>query len=198
MSLANQITLQIFIKGFCEYLDNLDYENPILRLAKYLGIGKFNLVSSSLIISQLPFLIVNEVQSKLRKFGKNDLYGDPSLERLQKSLLQMTYKMIANHFHLISILLCDNGVLHFASTYKITYHREIGFSQKSSPIDLYDMGLVAKIIGLGFESISAKPHVWFWDRRSTVGEVFNCLGLTFRGKSIEVRKSNGFFYKELN
>ena len=144
------------------------------------------MISSSLVISQLATLVTSKVEAKLQKFGVRSLFANTGLDKLQKSLSNMNYKMFTSHFHLLSLLVSEGGILHFATTYEVSYYQPItNLPLQASPIPLYDIGMVSLGLSIGFNILDGAETSWKWVRGSYYGEsnlVFGYLATTLRAK----------------
>jgi hypothetical protein len=177
-----------YIAGVIEYLNTVEFDTGRKKLVDYLGRGEYDFISSSLVISQLPALIVTLIENKMGLWHNNmPSLQDPSMinikDDFRSSLSTLIYKMYENHIRLIADLIKPGGTFHFVTTNSLVYVR--GNQPVTEEIPLYDMGAMSMIISTYFE-IPDEQQTWLWYREAPNPNrqtpVFRCLAATCKAK----------------
>ena len=105
-----------------------------------------------------------------------------------RAITTFSYKLIYDHFRLLSSLVSDSGVVHFALT-DVVYHlqnRQINFE---SPLIDYD--ILKELINTCFE-VEETHEKWIWFRETPSLSLqiiaFNCTSVTLRPKPNRVER----------
>jgi hypothetical protein len=184
----NAIGVEDYLASIVQYLSTVEFDTGRKKLVDYLGSGKYDFVSSSLVISQLPALIVTLIENKMGLWHNNmPSLQDPSTidikDDFRSSLSALIYKMYENHIRLISELIKPGGTFHFVTTNSLVYVK--GNEPVTEEIPLYDMETMSELISTYFE-IPDEQQTWLWYREAPNPNrqtpVFHCLAATCKAK----------------